>query len=163
MRDSNYTVLFMKIRKIFSKTKEIVISTSHKDKVTARTVYCVCDSLDIYFITSKAYTKFKQISKNSNVALVINNIQIEGVADILGHPTSDENYFFKEICNREQDYMNYYIKYSRYKNSVLIRVKPSLITSYQGDGVYEYLDLREERAYIKGRKNNHIEGEIKNV
>lgn len=49
-------------------------------------------------MTSKAYAKYKQILKNPLVAMCFNNVQIQGRAVILGHPTSDENQVLLERC-----------------------------------------------------------------
>jgi uncharacterized pyridoxamine 5'-phosphate oxidase family protein len=153
MREINYKDFFNEVVSILSHIREIVVATSLNERVTARTVYCICDDLNLYFITSKAYTKYKQICKNPNIALAINNIQMEGEAEILGHPSSEENSFFKEICERDKDYMEYFNNYSKYKNTILIKVNPKLITVYKGKGAYKYLNLEEKKAYKKGRIN----------
>lgn len=150
MREINYVELLNEIKEKLNKMKEIVVATCYKQRITARIVNCVCDGVNIYFITSKAYTKYKQIIKNPNVALAVNNIQIEGVAKVLGHPSVDENEHFISICRQDKDYYDYYNKYSNYKNSVLIKVKPNLITVYKGRGCYHYLNLVLEKGYKKG-------------
>lgn len=150
MREINYIDLFNEVIEKLSGTKEIVVATCYKERVTARIVYCICDGINIYFITSKAYTKSKQIKMNPNVALSTNNIQIEGVAEILGHPSAKENDYFKLICEQDAHYIEYYKKYSKYKNTILIKVNPSLITIYQGRGTYKYLNLLEKKGYKKG-------------
>jgi len=151
MRETSYIELLNEVIEILRNTKEIVIATCHKGRVTARTVYCICDDVHIYFITSKAYTKYKQIKANPNIALSINNIQIEGEAEILGHPLDKENDYFKAICEKNKDYIEYYKKYSNYKNSIVIKANPVLITLYNGKGSYKYINLQEKKGYKKGR------------
>lgn len=151
MKDINYQELHDEIVEVLKKTREIVVATSYKDKVTARTVYCICNGLDIYFITSRAYTKYKQIQKNNKIALAIKNLQAEGVAEVLGHPTAIENEFIKDICELDEGYKKYYDKYSRYKNTTLIKFNRTLITLYKGDGIYEYLNVDDKIALKKGR------------
>ena len=151
MKEINYKEFFYEVVSILSHIKEIVVATSYNERITASTVYCICDDLNLYFITSKAYTKYKQIKKNPNIALAINNIQIKGKVEILGHPSSEGNNYFKEICERDKDYIEYYNNYSKYKNTILIKVNPMLITVYKGKGAYKYLNLEEKKAYKKGR------------
>lgn len=151
MRETSYTELLNEVIELLGNTQEIVVATSYKDRVTARMVYCICDGVNIYLITSKAYTKYKQIKKNKNIALSANNIQIEGIAEILGHPLDKENEHFKVICEQDRDYIEHYKKYTKYKNSILIKVNPILITLYQGRGTYKYLNLQEKKGYKKGR------------
>lgn len=151
MKDINYQELHDEIVEVLKKTREIVVATSYKDKVTARTVYCICNGLDIYFITSRAYTKYKQIQKNNKVALAASNIQMEGISEDLGHPKDTENEFIKDICELDEGYKKYYNKYSRLKNTVLIKVNPTLITFNKGNGNTEYLNVDEKTALKKGR------------
>lgn len=149
MREISYSKLLNEIEEILGKTKSIVVATCNKEKVTARTVNCVCDGINIYFITSKAYTKYKQLVKNHHIALAVNNIQIEGLAEILDHPMDNE--YFTTLCEKDIDHDDYYKKYAHYKNSVLIKIKPCLITLYEGKGTYQYLNVREEKGYVKGK------------
>jgi len=128
----------------FKELNSVVLSTSYKDHVTSRTVYCFVDGLDIYFITSKAYTKYKQILKNPKVALCHEKIQIEGIAEIIGHPRECP------LPTHNEDATNYIEQFSKYKNTVLIRVKPTLVTLYKGRGYYQYLYILEEKALSKG-------------
>ena len=151
MREINFQDFFNEVVSILSNVKEIIVATSFNDRVTARTVYCILDGINLYFITSKAYTKYKQIKRNSNIALATSNIQMEGEVEILGHPSCEEYSYFKEICERDKDYMDYFKHYSKYKNTILIKVNPKLITVYKGKGTYKYLNLDEKKAYKKGR------------
>jgi general stress protein 26 len=68
-----------------------VLATAEGDSVTARTIMLMYDGLKIILFTPTWTRKFKQISVNKNVALAINNIQIEGVASIKGRTSDVEN------------------------------------------------------------------------
>jgi uncharacterized pyridoxamine 5'-phosphate oxidase family protein len=131
---------------------EITVATCDSNKVTARTVYCISDNINLYFITSSAYIKYKQLSKNPNIALAINNIQIEGIAENLGHPLEEQNKFFHELCKKNDIYLKYFNSYLKYKNTILFKVNPKLITLYKGKGLYNYLNLEQNKAYKKGKK-----------
>jgi len=68
-KELDYKEKLNEIIGLLEKEKEIVISTANGNKVAARTVYFVFYNNCIYFVTSKSYEKYKQIKKNSNVAL----------------------------------------------------------------------------------------------
>ena len=144
MKEINFNALKDEIFKRLKELKEVVISTSYKDQVTSRTVYCYLDNDYLHFITSKAYTKYRQISRNPNVALCSGNMQIEGIAEIMGHPKECE------INIDDENTMNYVNHYGRIKNTVLIRVRPTKVILYKGQGYYQYLHLAEEKAFSKG-------------
>jgi len=78
------------IRKWLKEHQYCVIATSSKDKPWAATVnYTVDDDLNIYISTNPNSLKFKNLSNNPNVCLVIDNqtregtLQIQGTAEIL--------------------------------------------------------------------------------
>jgi uncharacterized pyridoxamine 5'-phosphate oxidase family protein len=151
MKEIMYAEFADEVQELLRHTHEIVVATCDKNRVTARTVYCLCDGLQIYFITSKAYTKYKQLLKNPQVALAINQIQIEGTAHILGHPASEENAPVRQLCERDPVYQEYYHQYSKYKNSVFIRIRPQVITVYHGKGASKTLNVEAQKATQKGR------------
>ena len=134
----------------FLKSKDsIVVATSDKDKVAARTVYFVMLNSCVYFLTSKAYDKYKQIVKNPNVALCSDNIQIQGVAKVKGHPGLEENkailkYFLEKCPEKERNK-----RYVKHKNTVFIEVEINKISIWINGG-REYIDLNEKTAYRIG-------------
>jgi len=127
--------------------RHLSLATSYKDKVTVRTVYIIQKGIDLYFLTRKSSTKYKQIIKNSNIGLCIENIQLEGDANILGHPSEDKNKDIVDFCI-EHGYEDFK-RYMRYKNAVLIHVEPRLITLWK-KGSRELLDVKDEKAYRIG-------------
>jgi len=82
------------------KGMHIVIATSAKDKVTARTVTVVPLNNKLYFPTWSNTTKYEQITANNNVALSLDAIQLTGTAADVGHPNDEKN---KEFSKRFKD------------------------------------------------------------
>ncbi|HNX60876.1 MAG TPA: hypothetical protein PKK43_17380 [Spirochaetota bacterium] len=148
MKEIDFALLKDELTAALKKISEIVVSTSCNDIVTSRTVFCSSDGSAVYFITSRAYTKYKQIVKNPNVALCRDNIQITGRAEILGHPSSINLKFENEEAGK------YISHYSRYKNTVMIKVVPAKIVLYRGKGIYDYCDLETGKAMRKGRESS---------
>ena len=144
-KELDYEEKLYEIKDILEKEKEIVISTANGNKVAARTVYFVYYNNSIYFVTSKSYEKFKQIEKNSNVALCSFNISIEGVAVNKGHPESKENKKVFDYCLSKCPEMK---KYGKYKNTVLIEIKINKIEMWKGGR--EYININEKTAYRIG-------------
>jgi len=126
--------------------KSIVFCTSNGDKVAARTVFFALHNDCIYFMTSTAYPKYKQICKNPNVALCLQNIQIEGIANIKGHPSLEENKGIVDSFTKACPENNRYI---HHKNTVLIEIKITKVQTWR-EGVREYIDFIEKSAYSVG-------------
>ena len=64
------------------KNRNVTLATSLENRVTARTVQYINEGLDMYFTSWEFNKKIQQIKGNPNVALNLNHIQIEGVAEI---------------------------------------------------------------------------------
>lgn len=109
----------------------LVLATSFENKVTARNVSCIILNNKIYFQTDKTFIKFHQISNNPKIAFCKDNIQIEGIANIKGHPLNKENSVFLDTYKKY--YSNSYANYSHLKNEVVIEVEILFITMW----VYE--------------------------
>ena len=144
-----YDESYNKVIKALESKDSIVIATFNKDKIAARTVYFVLYDSCIYFITSKAYNKYKQILKNQNVALCSDYIQIEGIAEVVGHPMLEESkvileYFLEKYPKNENNK-----RYVKHKNTVFIKVKISKISAWI-NGCREYIDPIEKSAYRIG-------------
>ncbi|MFW9881032.1 MAG: pyridoxamine 5'-phosphate oxidase family protein [Candidatus Thorarchaeota archaeon] len=135
---------------LFNKNKLIVLATSSENHVTARMMSYVNNDLTIYFQTGKNFKKYQQISDNNNVALCFGNIQIEGLAEIKGHPFNNENSFFLELY-KESHNLSYQL-YSHLEDEVVIEVIPKLITIWKYDNTgkksyRDFLDLINDTAY----------------
>lgn len=74
------------------KHHRMYLATSEGDFVTVRRMGPVPDGLTIWFLTDVNSRKYKHLIMNSNVALAAgDDLQIEGVASLKGHPLDDEN------------------------------------------------------------------------
>ncbi len=146
MRSLEYTEMRTKIIDRLKEQKNVVLATCENGKVTARTVYCTSNELKIYFMTSKAYAKYKQIIKNTLVAMCFNNVQIQGRAVILGHPSSDEN---KEILERCEHLDKEFMYWAKYKNTVLIEVDITEVECWNNNG-RKYIDVLNKKSYRIG-------------
>lgn len=104
---------------ILNNNKYIVLATSFENNVTARTISYIMIKDELYFQTLSTYEKALQIKNNSNVALCLDNLQITGTAQILNHP-SENNEFLQRY---KQIHYNAYNKYSMLENEVVIKVK----------------------------------------
>lgn len=135
------------VSKDLKQRKTIVLATCDNCRVTARAVYYFSDGLKLYFLTSKAYTKYKQILKNPNVGLCVDNIQIEGVAHIKGHPKDEENKAILELCASNE--YSEFTEAVKYKNTVLIEVEIKFVEIWKNHG-RECLDLVKNEAYRIG-------------
>ena len=70
----------------FGKGRKMVLSTSENDIVSSRMMSVVQINGEFYFQTDMKLRKYRQLSANSNAALCIDNIQIEGICEELGRP-----------------------------------------------------------------------------
>ena len=77
-----------------------ILATSLDDVVTARKMWMVPDGLKIYCWGAPNSRKHRQIQANPNVAVVAGFVQVEGVAELLGHPK--DNTEFLKVYKRAQ-------------------------------------------------------------
>lgn len=129
----------------------MVLATSHDNRVIARNVLIASKGLDLYFFTWKHSRKCKQIEKNPRIALCKDDMQIEGLAEILGALLDEENKEYADILrNKFPDSVK---RWENRPGIVIIRIKPTLIATAGeiiNDHIYlEYLDLENEIAYAK--------------
>lgn len=119
--------------------------------MTRTYVPCVIHSKSTFFLTHARSMKSKQIQKNSQVSLCLNNIQIEGHAEIQGHPCIENN---KNICEVFQEsYSNFFKRFAHMKNAVFIEVKISDIKVWKLEDKKDYsycLDMSKKIAFRKG-------------
>lgn len=104
--------------------------------------------MDIYFQTDKRFLKVEQILKNPRVALCTGNLQIEGTAELLGHPSNAEHAELSNLYKRKHPHS--FEMYADMKDEIVIKVNPSLFTLWKyidGKPCREYLNLVENIAY----------------
>ncbi|MGQ9779143.1 MAG: pyridoxamine 5'-phosphate oxidase family protein [Bacillota bacterium] len=140
--------LRQEVEKILAQTPHLVLATAADNRVRARTMSHVNIGLEVYFQTGKGSTKYAQIAVNPRVALCLGNLQIEGVAEVLGHPLAEAN---REFCRLYRErHPSAYERYSSRPDEVVIRVRPILCTLWKyvdGRPCRELLDLEAERAF----------------
>jgi len=129
----------------------MVLATSHNDRVIARNVLIASKGLDLYFFTWRHSRKCKQISENPRVALCKDDVQIEGLAEILGALLEEKNKEYVDILrNKFPDSVK---RWENRPGMVIIRIRPTLIATASeiiSDQIYlDYLDLENETAYTK--------------
>lgn len=82
----NYKEALVRVFEQLGESKLMVLATSYKDYPTARMMSCIMYDGKIAFQTSRAFVKYKQMQANPQVALCVDNLQIEGRAHFAGHP-----------------------------------------------------------------------------
>ncbi|MCH3963354.1 MAG: pyridoxamine 5'-phosphate oxidase family protein [Clostridium sp.] len=150
----NFSLLEKEIFNLLDDKRVMVLATSCNDLVTAGSMSCVIIKNKIYFQTDKTFLKYRQILENPNVALCVDNVQVQGVASIKQHPFLGENREF--IDKFRERYRSSYDKYSHMTNEVVIEVEPTFIVvwKYENNQPFrEFLDIRNHKAY---RKNYDI-------
>lgn len=123
----------------------MVLSTSLQDKVTSRMMSIVQMNGLFYFQTDRTSRKYDQLIGNKQVALCIENIQIEGICNVLGHPL--ENHAFCTLY--KEHFSSAFEKYSALSNEILFAVTPSYIERWvYKDGIpfVEMFDM-ETKVY----------------
>ena len=122
----------------------MVLSTSANNKVSSRMMSVVHHEGVFYFQTDRTMRKYWQISENPNVALCIDNIQIEGRADGAGRPLEHPVFagIFKDCFKGSYD------AYSAMENERVFEVRPTFIERWK------YLDGEPyiERFYINEKR-----------
>lgn len=103
------------------KEKTLILATCADNRVTTRTMSHVNDGLDVYFQTGEHYLKTQQIRANPNVALSVGTYDIEGRAEIIGHPMDESNRFILEML--KDKHPNAVERWSSLQNQVVIKVK----------------------------------------
>ncbi len=104
----------------FGQGRKMVLSTAENNIVSSRMMSIVQIGGEFYFQTDKTMKKYNQISVNNNVALCIDNIQIEGICTEIGRPLNNALF-----CNAFQKlFKGSYDAYSALDNERLFVVKP---------------------------------------
>ena len=129
----------------FGEGRTMVLSTSENDVVSSRMMSVVQLNGIFYFQTDVMLKKYRQLSVNPNAALCIDNIQLEGVCENLGHTLENE-----EFCSIfKKCFKGSYEAYTALKNERLFAFKPRYIERWvyrQGIPYIESFDI-EAKAY----------------
>ncbi|MBQ9542784.1 pyridoxamine 5'-phosphate oxidase family protein [Ruminococcus sp.] len=128
----------------FGKGRKMVLSTSENNIVSSRMMSVVQIGGEFYFQTDVTMKKYHQLSANDNVALCIDNIQIEGKCTEIGHPLN--NALFCETF--QECFKGSYDAYSSLENERVFVVKPLRIERWlYKDGIpyIESFDICSQR------------------
>lgn len=128
----------------FGKGRKMVLSTSENGRVSSRMMSVVQINGAFYFQTDRELRKYGQLISNSNVALCIDNIQIEGQCEELGHPL--DNADFTEVFR--QCFRGSFDAFTSLKNERLFIVRPTFIERWiYSDGIpyMETFDITAEK------------------
>ena len=138
------------------KRQFMVLATSEKDRVYARTMGFIHDGLSVFFIMRPATRKYGQIAANPNVAVADGNLQIEGVARSSGHPFAERNTRIMEIWKEMNPrlYESAAKIYPRQPERELFEVVPRRIALYKNpvfhdvsEPYWHILYVNEHKAY----------------
>ena len=127
MNELNYSELLNEITEILQKETSITFATCADNQVMARVVCHINYGMNILFSTSMKSQKVEQIKCNPKVALAVNNIKVEGIAELYGHPSSHET-FGADYAGK---YPHLGSLYESKPDDVLIIIKPTKIALYK--------------------------------
>jgi general stress protein 26 len=130
-----------------------IVATSKDDHVTARRMRLLSDGLNLY-AWSALTRKIEQIKANPNVAVVIEYIQIDGIATVMGHPTVVPKFlevFRKKLPHRYDNMVKRWKPLER----VVIKIVPKRIALMRAtrdpearmEGGLYVLNVDERKAY----------------
>ena len=131
------------------KKTRMVLATCANNRVTARNVSTIFMNQKIYFQTDKEFLKYFQITENPYVALCELDMQVEGIAQVLGHPLEEHNREF--LTTFVKKHPDSFAKYTYLPNEVVIEVTPRLVEMwvYENDRPSIYTFNFENDAFAK--------------
>ncbi len=133
----DYREQYIKFWNEFGNSKKMVLSTSLRDVVTSRMMSVVVIDEYLYFQTDNTFRKYEQLKGNNRIALCIDNIQIEGVCEEVGHPI-EHNEFCKVYSNA---FPGSYEKYSKLQNERLFKITPIFIERWVYVDAVPYMEI----------------------
>ncbi len=149
MTEIEYDSLQYEISELLGGTDTIVFSTSAKDRVTSRTVCFVNCGNEIYILTGKRTLKCRQLAENCNISLCTGNLQIEGLAELTGHPSEIWHQEINELFKSRHKF--YYERFAHFKAAVYIKVNCKSYKLWKfadGKDGYYCLDIDKQKAFF---------------
>jgi uncharacterized pyridoxamine 5'-phosphate oxidase family protein len=125
----------------------IILAACADDKVTARAMAHINDGLDILFATNRNSEKIKQMERNPNIALAIDNLKVEAEAELFGHPKGHS--FF--ILEYPKKFPHLGSIYPEKPDDILVIARPKKISlfKYLGKPCEDVLDVINNCAFRK--------------
>ncbi len=136
--------LITEVLSVLESTKYAVVSTENGGRVRARTVDYVNVGPEIGFYSWNYTRKIDDIAQNNKVAVTVNNVTIEGTAEI--NPAEPQAFFAKFQAKMP----DVYARFTTLPDVVFIVVKPSLITKMGLENeclLLDHLDCEQGVAY----------------
>ena len=131
-----------------------ILATSQDDHVTARRMRLLSDGLILRGWTNRYSRKSQQIIANPKVSVVVEYIQIDGVASVKGNPAGEPE--FLEIIRKKlpHRYETLVKSWSTNRNTVVIEIMPKRIALWKyvdpdagiEEGIY-VLNIAKEEAH----------------
>ena len=143
----DFEKLKSKCVKILDENKYISVATAQDGRVRVRVVDYANVDLSIGFLTWVHSLKMEHIRHNPQIALCINNLQIEGRAVMTGHPGLESNRLFIERFQERNP--NPYRNFIQRDDVTTIMVEPALmiVMTYADKHLYsDHLDLIQQTA-----------------
>ena len=145
--NSHYTYKYNNIFQQIGDHAKMVLATSCQDKVSARKMSFLIMNGIFYKKKKKTSRKYQDIQENENVALCLDNIQIEGICKEIGHPLDHQ-----EFCKYFQKYfLSSFQAYSHLENERLFIVEPTFIQRWnyvEGKPIIEQIYIHQKK-YIE--------------
>lgn len=107
----------------FGRGRKMVLSTAADGRVSSRMMSVVRLDDTFCFQTDIELRKYDQLMKNKNVALCIDNIQIEGKCEEVGHPLKNSEF----VAAFQACFKGSFDAYTSLNNERLFVVKPTFI------------------------------------
>lgn len=134
--------------KKLGQSKVMVLSTTDGERVTSRSMSIIIDNEKMYFQTALEFSKYKDIEKNKNVALCVDNIQIEGEITLITSLYDEEASSFKKLY--EEYHKSSYDAYSKLMGNRVFEVSIKKVSLYKyvgSDVRREFIDFEKKLAY----------------
>ena len=132
--------------------KRGILSTSKDNHVTARRMRFIPNGLTLYAWTDTRSRKVEQIKSNSNVAVVVGFIQIEGQATLHGHPLKPENSDYIDAYKRKLPVSYEKVEKPTFEQTEkieVIKISPSKISmpTFSNTFSLDVLDIQKKKAW----------------
>jgi hypothetical protein len=125
----------------------MVLATSRDNRVLARTILVAADGLELYCFTWEHSRKCEQIRANPRVALCVDILQLEGLAEILGPLADPATPGVSVVRAKFPDPVR---RWEVRPGMVMLRIRPTRVVlgePVDGKPALHMIDLEEKTAY----------------
>ncbi len=144
---NTFTTAYRSFLSDFGKGRTMVLSTAENNVVSSRMMSIVLIDGRFYFQTDRRFRKYHQLSQNPNAALCIDNIQMEGLCEEIGHPLKH-----RAFCQHFMEcFKGSYDAYSALQEERLFVFRPTFIERWvyqKGSPYIETFDVQAEQYAI---------------